>query len=104
VSKLQTPNEEMFEKCGTPAYIAPEILLSKQDKGYKGFKADTWSAGVVLYAMLFGAVPFKGANMSELHDNITTAKYSCKEEISADAKDLLSQMLTVDPEERITIQ
>ena len=53
----------MSEQCGTPAYIAPEILL---DRGYEGFAADVWSAGVVLYAMLFGAVPFKANNMTEL--------------------------------------
>lgn len=53
----------MNEQCGTPAYIAPEIL---RDKGYEGFKVDIWSAGVVLYAMLYGTVPFKANNMSEL--------------------------------------
>jgi 5'-AMP-activated protein kinase catalytic alpha subunit len=53
----------MTEQCGTPAYIAPEIL---RDKGYFGFKVDIWSAGVVLYAMLYGTVPFKANNMTEL--------------------------------------
>lgn len=65
VSKLLTsPSEVMTEQCGTPAYIAPEIL---KDKGYKGFGVDIWSLGVCLYAMLFGTVPFKANNMSELH-------------------------------------
>ena len=64
VSKLCWPGETMMEQCGTPAYIAPEILL---DQGYRGFGVDVWSAGVVLYSMLYGSVPFKGANMSELH-------------------------------------
>ena len=54
----------MFEQSGTPAYIAPEII---RDKGYKGFKADLWSAGVVLFAMLYGTVPFKANNMKDLH-------------------------------------
>ena len=82
VSKLVNIDEPMFEKCGTPAYIAPEILLSKSDGGYTGFKADLWSAGVVLFAMLYGAVPFKGANMSELHDHITNARFTLKDDIS----------------------
>jgi 5'-AMP-activated protein kinase catalytic alpha subunit len=53
----------MNEQCGTPAYIAPEILAGN---GYKNFAIDIWSAGVVLYAMLYGTVPFKANNMTEL--------------------------------------
>ena len=56
VSKQIQPNTMMFEQCGTPAYIAPEIL---RNKGY-GLSVDLWSAGVVLFAMLYGSVPFKG--------------------------------------------
>ena len=53
----------MTEQCGTPAYIAPEIL---KDRGYEGFGVDIWSSGVVLYAMLYGIVPFRANNMAEL--------------------------------------
>jgi 5'-AMP-activated protein kinase catalytic alpha subunit len=53
----------MHEQCGTPAYIAPEIL---KDQGYNGFKVDMWSAGVCLYAMLIGSVPFKAGTMAAL--------------------------------------
>ena len=49
-------NEILFEQCGTPAYIAPEIV---QDMGYKGPPVDIWSAGICLFAMLYGNVPFK---------------------------------------------
>ena len=86
VSKQCKPGEVMMEQCGTPAYIAPEILL---DKGYKGFGIDVWSSGVVLFSMLYGSVPFKGANMSELHKLIIGAKYTLKDDISAEARDLL---------------
>jgi serine/threonine protein kinase len=51
VSKIVRSGEKMTEQCGTPAYIAPEILL---DRGYEGFAVDIWSAGVVLFAMLYG--------------------------------------------------
>lgn len=64
VSKQVIPGEVMHEQSGTPAYIAPEIL---RDQGYRGFKADIWSAGIVFYAMLCGTVPFKASNMKELH-------------------------------------
>jgi len=64
VSKLvHNPNSTQTEQCGTPAYIAPEVF---RGKGYKGFQSDIWSAGVVLYAMLYGTVPFKATNMVEL--------------------------------------
>jgi len=56
VSRIVKWGEIMWEQCGTPAYIAPEIL---KDKGYSGFKCDIWSAGVALYTMLCGNVPFK---------------------------------------------
>lgn len=79
VSKLVKKGEVMHEQCGTPAYIAPEII---RDKGYEGFKADIWSAGVVLFAMLYGTVPFKANNMTDLHKLIMKARYNLKDEIS----------------------
>lgn len=93
----------MNEQCGTPAYIAPEIL---KDKGYKGFGVDIWSLGVCLYAMLYGTVPFKANNMNDLNSLILKAKYSLKDEkveISDDAKNLIKLLLEPDPKKRINI-
>ena len=64
VSKLVKEGERMTVHCGTPAYIAPEIL---RNKGYEGFAVDVWSVGVVLYAMIYGTVPFKANDMKILH-------------------------------------
>ena len=87
VSRIITNiNDKMTEQWGTPAYIAPEIL---RDKGYYGFAWDLWSAGVVLYAMLYGTVPFKASNMNDLHKLIMKGKYTLKDDISDEARDLL---------------
>ena len=84
----------MFEQSGTPAYIAPEII---RDKGYKGFKSDLWSAGIVLFAMIYGTVPFKANNMKDLHQQILQARYNLKDEASEEAKDLIKSLLNIDP-------
>lgn len=91
----------MLDQCGTPAYIAPEILL---DNGYTGYGIDIWSAGVVLYAMLYGTVPFKAHNMKELHRSIILAKYSLKEGISEMAMDLIKKILEPNPSQRLSIK
>jgi len=100
VSKVVRKGERMVEQCGTPAYIAPEIL---RDKGYEGFAVDIWSAGVVLFAMIYGTVPFKANNMSELHKLIIKGKYTLKPCASEDCRDLLKKMLEPDPKKRYTI-
>lgn len=99
VSKCVKKGERMYEQCGTPAYIAPEIL---KDRGYEGFGADTWSAGVVLYALLYGTVPFKCNDMRSLQKRILKGKYSLKDDVSECARDLLRRMLETNPKKRIT--
>ena len=91
----------MKEQCGTPAYIAPEILRNGK-KGYS-FNVDLWSAGVVLYAMLYGSVPFKASSMDELHSLILRGVYSLKDDISEEARDLLRGLLEINPHKRLTI-
>ena len=100
VSRKINKGDIMFEQCGTPAYIAPEILINK---GYEGFGVDIWSAGVVLYAMLSGTVPFKGNNLKDLHDLIITGNYKEVKNISREAEDLIKSILEVDPKKRIKI-
>lgn len=101
VSKQVRKDELMREQCGTPAYIAPEIL---RGKGYLGFEVDVWSAGVVLYAMLHGSVPFNAPDMHDLHKLILTGKFKLRTDISHEARDLLRKMLELDPTKRITTE
>ena len=100
VSRIIKPGEIITEQCGTPAYIAPEIIM---DKGYEGFGVDIWSAGIVLHAMLYGKVPFKANNMHELNKMIIKSSFVLKEGVSDDAKNLITQMLEPNPKKRITI-
>ena len=86
--------------CGTPNYIAPEIL---KDRGYT-FSVDIWSAGVVLFSMLYGTVPFKANDMNELHRMIIKGKYTLKDDISIEARNLLRGILEVNPAKRLTIE
>lgn len=95
-----TKGKKLRDRCGTPAYIAPEIL---QDMGYDGDAVDVWSAGVVLYAMLYGNFPFKAANVEELETLIVQGEYTLPEDISVEARDLIAKILRPNPQQRLTI-
>ena len=99
VSKIIKKGDILFDQCGTPTYIAPEIL---KNNGYDGFPVDIWSAGVVLYSMLNGNVPFKGGDLNELHKLIIEGEYKPIKHISKEASHLLKCLLEVDPTKRIT--
>ena len=101
VSKIiHSENEIMQDHCGTPAYIAPEVF---EDLGYYGYGCDIWSLGVTLYYMLEGEQPFKGRSIKKIKKNVCSKNYQNIELISKEAEDLLDKMLTLNPEERITL-
>ncbi len=85
--------------CGTPSYMAPEIVLRKE---YAGPPADVWALGVLLYAMLCGTFPFKGSDDKELYRRIGRGYFEMPEHLSTFAKALLLRMLQVDPDRRPT--
>ncbi|CAH8334796.1 unnamed protein product [Eruca vesicaria subsp. sativa] len=87
--------------CGTPAYVAPELLTKK---GYDGSKADIWSCGVVLFLLNAGNLPFRDSNISGLYRKIRTAQYTIPEWTSPELRNLLRRLLEPNPERRITVE
>jgi serine/threonine protein kinase len=104
--------------CGTPMYVAPEVLLhglniqgdpsaSSAQHGY-GKEVDMWSLGCILYVLLSGRPPFDCVNSMGLWEKIRLGQYDFAGDrwarISAAAKDLISKMLIVDPSKRYTVK
>jgi len=100
VSRLIEKDQVITEQCGTPAYLAPEIIA---DEGYKGFHVDIWSLGICLYAMLCRTVPFKASNLSDLHALILKGNVHFPESLSREAIDLIRKMLVLVPQHRLSI-
>ena len=82
------------EQCGTPAYLAPEIII---DKGYEGFFVDVWSLGVIVYQLLSGKTPFDGKNLKRINQNICQKELTFTNRswahISENAKEFISLCL-----------
>ncbi|PAV79252.1 hypothetical protein WR25_04974 isoform C [Diploscapter pachys] len=93
-------NKPLDTCCGSPAYAAPELILGQQ---YLGNRADVWSMGVLLYALLCGALPFEDDNMQLLYRKISNGRYYEPDFLTNSSKELLKRMLQVDPERRITV-
>ena len=93
--------------CGTPSYMAPEII---DKKGYRGDQVDVWSMGVVLYKLLTGEYPFGGSKCVTLGETDPALKPRIRsgvfkplpESTSKACNDLLKACLSVDPSKRLT--
>ncbi|XP_048233374.1 CBL-interacting serine/threonine-protein kinase 9 [Ricinus communis] len=86
--------------CGTPNYVAPEVL---KDKGYDGTASDVWSCGVILYVLMAGYLPFDEPNLMGLYKKIITADFTFPSWFSSGAKKLIKRILDPNPLSRITI-
>ncbi|KAH9790446.1 CBL-interacting protein kinase 32 [Citrus sinensis] len=86
--------------CGTPNYVAPEVL---NDRGYDGSTADLWSCGVILFVLLAGYLPFDDSNLMNLYKKISAAEFTCPPWLSFTARKLIARILDPNPMTRITI-
>lgn len=83
--------------CGTPEYLAPEMVLST---GY-GFAVDWWALGILIFEMCSGYPPFMSSNPNKLYDKILDGHYKFPEALSRDLKLLLRGFLQSDPTKRL---
>lgn len=92
--------ELLHTTCGTPNYVAPEVL---SDQGYDGKKADIWSCGVILYVLLAGFLPFDESTIVALFAKIQSADFTYPSWFSPEVRSLIDRMLIADPKQRINL-
>lgn len=86
--------------CGTPNYVAPEVIVHK---GYDGAKADIWSCGIILFVLMAGYLPFDDSNLMNLYKKINRAAVRFPPWFSSGARKLIVQILNPNPKLRINI-
>ncbi|ONK70530.1 uncharacterized protein A4U43_C05F34670 [Asparagus officinalis] len=100
LSVLKKPGDLLSTACGSPSYVAPEVIVHKQ---YEGMAADIWSCGVILYELLAGHLPFEDRSLMNLYRKISRAEYACPDWFSSSQKSLISKILEPHPLRRATI-
>ena len=92
--------KERMTVCGTPIYLAPEII---KEKGHDE-RVDIWCLGVLLFELTTGEVPFPGKDLEALKNDICHLNINWPKNMDSDVKDLISKILKLDPEERIPLE
>ncbi|KAK7275423.1 hypothetical protein RIF29_16539 [Crotalaria pallida] len=96
----QQEDELLRTACGTPNYVAPEVI---NDRGYVGSASDIWSCGVILYVLMAGYLPFDEPNHMALYRKISKADFSCPNWFSPELKKLLKRIIDANPLTRMKI-
>jgi|TARA_B100000780_G_C21008475_1_gene403736 polo-like kinase 1 len=102
-TKLDFDGEKKRTICGTPNYIAPEVLEGRAGHSYE---VDIWSLGVIVYTLIIGKPPFETTDVKATYTRIKRNQYSFPDHvpISDEARDLISRILTGDPAARPTLE
>lgn len=101
-AKLEYAGEKRKTICGTPNYLAPEIV---NNCGHS-YEVDVWSLGVIMYTLLYGRPPFETSDVKKTYKRIKECQYTFNEDIhvSSTAKNLIGKVLVVDPSKRLTLE
>ncbi|XP_044763334.1 serine/threonine-protein kinase BRSK2 [Coccinella septempunctata] len=100
MASLQPMGSMLETSCGSPHYACPEVIRGEK---YDGRKADVWSCGVILYALLVGALPFDDDNLRQLLEKVKRGVFHIPHFVPPDCQSLLRGMIEVNPEKRLTL-
>ncbi|KAL2101131.1 hypothetical protein ACEWY4_002892 [Coilia grayii] len=101
MASLQVGDSLLETSCGSPHYACPEVIRGEK---YDGRRADVWSCGVILFALLVGALPFDHDNLRQLLEKVKSGVFHMPHFIPPDCQGLLKGMIEVDAEKRLTLE
>ncbi|XP_043190987.1 serine/threonine-protein kinase BRSK2-like [Amphibalanus amphitrite] len=101
MASLQPDGHTLETSCGSPHYACPEVIRGEK---YDGRRADVWSCGVILYALLVGALPFDDDNLRQLLEKVKRGTFHIPHFVPPDCQNLLRGMIDVNPETRLKLR
>lgn len=100
MASLQIEGSMLETSCGSPHYACPEVIRGEK---YDGRRADVWSCGVILYALLVGALPFDDDNLRQLLEKVKRGVFHIPHFVPPECQELLRGMIEVNTEKRMTL-